>query len=95
LSKQKKGLVVWVASSSCAGGTPPYLAPYFAAKAEMDALAVVYEGGFKTRGHRFCPCAPLSNLFASGQTQTTGRIAGAVRDVQGAVVAGAVRMPSA
>jgi len=42
LRKQKKGLVVWVSSSGCAGGTPPYLAPYFAAKAGMDALAVVY-----------------------------------------------------
>jgi NAD(P)-dependent dehydrogenase (short-subunit alcohol dehydrogenase family) len=42
LRKQKKGLVVWVSSSSRAGGTPPYLAPYFAAKAGMDALAVVY-----------------------------------------------------
>ena len=42
LRKQKKGLVVWVSSSSAAGGTPPYLAPYFAAKAGMDALAVVY-----------------------------------------------------
>lgn len=31
-----------VSSSSAAGGTPPYLAPYFAAKAGMDALAVVY-----------------------------------------------------
>src|ERR1700723_1550477 len=36
------GLVVWVSSSSVKGGTPPYLAPYFAAKAGMDALAVVY-----------------------------------------------------
>src|ERR1700726_1495385 len=42
LRKQKNGLVVWVSSSSSAGGTPPYLAPYFAAKAGMDALAVVY-----------------------------------------------------
>ncbi len=42
LRKQKRGLVVWVSSSSAAGGTPPYLAPYFAAKAGMDALAVVY-----------------------------------------------------
>src|SRR5258706_8288978 len=42
LRKQKQGLVVWVSSSSAAGGTPPYLAPYFAAKAGMDALAVVY-----------------------------------------------------
>src|SRR6202165_875571 len=42
LRKQRKGLVIWVSSSSAAGGTPPYLAPYFAAKAGMDALAVVY-----------------------------------------------------
>ncbi len=42
LRKQKQGLVLWVSSSSTAGGTPPYLAPYFAAKAAMDALAVVY-----------------------------------------------------
>jgi NAD(P)-dependent dehydrogenase (short-subunit alcohol dehydrogenase family) len=31
-----------VSSSSSAGGTPPYLAPYFAAKAGMDAMAVQY-----------------------------------------------------
>jgi NAD(P)-dependent dehydrogenase (short-subunit alcohol dehydrogenase family) len=36
LRKQRKGLVVWESSSSAAGGTPPYLAPYFAAKAGMD-----------------------------------------------------------
>src|SRR5258707_590161 len=42
LRKQGKGLLVWVSSSSSAGGTPPYLAPYFAAKAAMDRLAVVY-----------------------------------------------------
>jgi NAD(P)-dependent dehydrogenase (short-subunit alcohol dehydrogenase family) len=37
-----EGLLVWVSSSSSAGGTPPYLSPYFAAKAAMDALAVQY-----------------------------------------------------
>lgn len=37
-----KGLLVWVGSSSTRGGTPPFLAPYFAAKAAMDALAVSY-----------------------------------------------------
>ena len=42
LRKQKKGLVLWVSSTSTRGGTPPYLAPYFAAKAAMDALAVSY-----------------------------------------------------
>jgi len=38
----KQGLLVWISSSSSAGGTPPYLAPYFAAKAAMDSLAVLY-----------------------------------------------------
>jgi NAD(P)-dependent dehydrogenase (short-subunit alcohol dehydrogenase family) len=44
LRKQGKGLVFWVGSSSTRGGTPPYLAPYFATKAGMDALAVSYAG---------------------------------------------------
>jgi NAD(P)-dependent dehydrogenase (short-subunit alcohol dehydrogenase family) len=39
---QAKGLVVWISSSSTRGGTQPYLAPYFAAKAAMDSLAVSY-----------------------------------------------------
>lgn len=39
---QGRGLLVWVSSSSVAGGTPPYLSPYFAAKAGMDASAVLY-----------------------------------------------------
>ncbi|HEY7373616.1 MAG TPA: SDR family NAD(P)-dependent oxidoreductase [Polyangia bacterium] len=42
MRKQRAGLLVWVSSSSSAGGTPPYLSPYFAAKAGMDALAVQY-----------------------------------------------------
>jgi NAD(P)-dependent dehydrogenase (short-subunit alcohol dehydrogenase family) len=42
MRKQREGLLVWVSSSSSAGGTPPYLSPYFAAKAGMDALAVQY-----------------------------------------------------
>ena len=36
------GLLVWIGSSSVAGGVPPLLGPYFAAKAGMDALAVAY-----------------------------------------------------
>ena len=44
LRKQGRGLVIWVSSSSTRGGTPPYLAPYFAAKAAMDSLAVSYAG---------------------------------------------------
>lgn len=42
MRRRGAGLVIWVSSSSVKGGTPPYLAPYFAAKAGMDSLAVSY-----------------------------------------------------
>jgi len=42
LRKQGKGLVIWVAGIETPGGAPPYLGPYFAAKAGLDALAVSY-----------------------------------------------------
>ena len=42
LRQQGRGLLVWISSSSARGGTPPYLSPYFAAKAAMDSLAVSY-----------------------------------------------------
>ncbi|HEU4634626.1 MAG TPA: SDR family oxidoreductase [Edaphobacter sp.] len=44
LRKQGQALLIWVGSSSTRGGSPPYLAPYFAAKAGMDAMAVSYAG---------------------------------------------------
>jgi NAD(P)-dependent dehydrogenase (short-subunit alcohol dehydrogenase family) len=40
--EREHGLLLWISSSSVKGGTPPYLGPYFAAKAAMDALAVSY-----------------------------------------------------
>ena len=42
LRAQQSGLLVWVGSSSTRGGCPPFLGPYFAAKAAGDALAVSY-----------------------------------------------------
>jgi NAD(P)-dependent dehydrogenase (short-subunit alcohol dehydrogenase family) len=42
LRGQGSGHLVWVASSSTRGGHPPFLSPYFAAKAAMDAIAVQY-----------------------------------------------------
>ena len=42
LRAQGDGLLVWVGSTSTRGGTPPYLGPYFAAKAAEDSLAVTY-----------------------------------------------------
>jgi NAD(P)-dependent dehydrogenase (short-subunit alcohol dehydrogenase family) len=42
MRKQGEGLLLWISSSSTRGGTPPFLGPYFAAKAAMDSLAVTY-----------------------------------------------------
>jgi len=42
MRKRGGGLLMWISSSSTRGGTPPYLGPYFAAKAAMDSLAVTY-----------------------------------------------------
>ncbi|MFE9996995.1 SDR family NAD(P)-dependent oxidoreductase [Streptomyces avermitilis] len=42
LRRQGQGHLVRIGSSSTRGGCPPFLAPYFAAKAAMDALAVSY-----------------------------------------------------
>ncbi|MFJ8146783.1 SDR family oxidoreductase [Streptomyces sp. NPDC096048] len=39
---RRDGLLVWVGSTSTYGGTPPYLAPYFGAKAAMDHMAKSY-----------------------------------------------------
>ena len=58
------GLVVWVSSSSVNGGTPPYLAPYFAAKAGMDSLAVSYAGELARWGVETSIVVPGS--FTSG-----------------------------
>src|SRR6185369_6371243 len=42
LRARGRGHLVWIASSSTRGGHPPFLGPYFAAKAAMDALAESY-----------------------------------------------------
>src|SRR6201986_4988539 len=64
LRKQRRGLLVWVSSSSVAGGTPPYLAPYFAAKAGMDAMAVGYPRGLVRWGIETSIIVP--GAFTSG-----------------------------
>ncbi|CAM5358618.1 hypothetical protein SCANM63S_06556 [Streptomyces canarius] len=64
LRKAGRGLVVWVSSSSVKGGTPPYLAPYFAAKAAMDSLAVSYAGELARWGVETSIVVPGS--FTSG-----------------------------
>lgn len=42
LRARGQGLLVWIGSTSTRGGCPPFVGPYFAAKAAMDALAVSY-----------------------------------------------------
>jgi NAD(P)-dependent dehydrogenase (short-subunit alcohol dehydrogenase family) len=59
-----RGLVLWVSSSSVKGGTPPYLAPYFAAKAAMDSLAVSYSAELARWGVETTIVVPGS--FTSG-----------------------------
>ncbi|MEC4593669.1 MULTISPECIES: SDR family oxidoreductase [Nitrospirillum] len=81
LRRQGKGLVVWVSSSSTRGGTPPYLAPYFAAKAAMDSLAVSYASELTRWGIETAIIVPGAftkgtNHFAhSGSPADTGRAA--------------------
>ena len=76
-----KGLLVWVGSSSTRGGTPPFLAPYFAAKAAMDALAVSYAGELARFGVETTIMVPGAftkgtNHFAhSGSPSDTSRAA--------------------
>lgn len=95
-----QGLVLWVSSSSVKGGTPPYLAPYFAAKAGMDSLAVSYAGELARWGVETTIVVPGSftsgtNHFAhSGHPADTAveaeyetRYAGLVEQVAGKLAA--------
>ena len=81
LRREGKGLMVWVGSSSTRGGTPPFLAPYFAAKAAMDALAVSYSTELARWGIETTIMVPGAftkgtNHFAhSGKPEDAARVA--------------------
>jgi NAD(P)-dependent dehydrogenase (short-subunit alcohol dehydrogenase family) len=81
LRQQRQGLLVWVSSSSVAGGTPPYLAPYFGAKAAMDAIAIQYARELSRWGIETSIIVPGAftrgtNHFAhSGQPADEARVA--------------------
>lgn len=60
----RSGLLVWVSSTSVRGGTPPYLAPYFAAKAAMESLAISYAGELSLWGIDTSIVAP--GVFGTG-----------------------------
>ncbi|MCJ1474805.1 hypothetical protein MMC13_003465 [Lambiella insularis] len=42
MRRSRSGLLIWIGSTSTRGGHPPFLSPYFAAKAAMDSLAESY-----------------------------------------------------
>jgi NAD(P)-dependent dehydrogenase (short-subunit alcohol dehydrogenase family) len=79
MRKQKQGLLVWVSSSSSAGGTPPYLSPYFAAKAAMDALAVQYARELSRWGIETSIVVPGAFTKGTNHFAHSGRPADAVR----------------
>jgi NAD(P)-dependent dehydrogenase (short-subunit alcohol dehydrogenase family) len=81
LRQQRQGLLVWVSSSSVAGGTPPYLAPYFGAKAAMDAIAIQYARELSRWG------IETSIVVPGAFTRGTNHFAHAGRPADGARVA--------
>jgi NAD(P)-dependent dehydrogenase (short-subunit alcohol dehydrogenase family) len=97
LRKQRQGLLMWVSSSSCTGGTPPYLAPYFAAKAGMDAMAVVYArelarwgietsiivpGAFTSGTNHFAHASPPADSARAAEYESSGPYAGFSQQVR-------------
>jgi NAD(P)-dependent dehydrogenase (short-subunit alcohol dehydrogenase family) len=73
LRKQGHGLLLWVGSTSTRGGTPPYLAPYFAAKAAMDALAVSYAAELARFGIETTIVVPGSFTSGTNHFANAGR----------------------
>lgn len=60
----RSGIVLWISSTSVRGGTPPLLAPYFAAQAAMESLAMSYAGEFVRWGIETTIVAP--GVFSHG-----------------------------
>ncbi|UZN51432.1 SDR family oxidoreductase [Cupriavidus cauae] len=80
MRKQGQGLVLWVGSSSHRGGTPPYLAPYFAAKAAMDAVAVSYAGELARWGIETSIIVPGAFTKGTNHFAHSGRPADTARE---------------
>ncbi|MGN7830035.1 SDR family oxidoreductase [Pseudoxanthomonas sp. 22568] len=79
LRAQGRGLLVWVGSSSTRGGTPPYLAPYFAAKAAMDSLAVSYSTELSRWGIETTIVVPGAYTAGTNHFAHSGKPADAAR----------------
>lgn len=68
-----EGLLVWVGSSSTRGGTPPWLGPYFAAKAAMDSLAVCQAGELSLWGIETAIVVPGAYTSGTNHFEHAGR----------------------
>jgi len=79
LRAQGEGLLLWVGSSSTRGGTPPYLAPYFAAKAAMDAVAVSYSTELSRWGIETTVVVPGAFTAGTNHFAHSGKPADAAR----------------
>lgn len=79
LRAQGRGLLVWVGSSSTRGGTPPYLAPYFAAKAAMDSVAVSYSTELSRWGIETTIVVPGAYTAGTNHFAHSGKPADAAR----------------
>ncbi|GAA1521500.1 SDR family oxidoreductase [Kribbella lupini] len=82
LRARGEGLVIWVSSSSVKGGTPPYLAPYFAAKAAMDSLAVSYAAELARFGIETSIVVPGSFTHGTNHFAHSGRPADAAVEAE-------------
>ncbi|MEC3998670.1 SDR family NAD(P)-dependent oxidoreductase [Actinacidiphila sp. DG2A-62] len=93
LRARGRGLLLWIGSSSTRGGCPPFLAPYFAAKAAMDALAVSYAAEVLRHGIDSAIVVPGAftsgtNHFAHAGTPADTARAAAYQDRYGDLLAG-------
>lgn len=79
MRQRRQGLLVWVGSSSTRGGTPPFLGPYFAAKAAMDALAVSYAGELARWGVETTIVVPGSFTTGTNHFANAGKPSDAAR----------------
>ena len=82
LRKQRNGLVLWIGSTSTRGGTPPYLSPYFAAKAAMDALAVSYAAELNRWGIETSIIVPGAFTSGTNHFANAGRPADKARQAE-------------
>lgn len=67
------GLLLWVGSTSTNGGTPPVLAPYFAAKTAMDSLSVSYASEVSKWGMQTCIVSPGAYTSGTNHFSSAGK----------------------